>query len=731
MVGLKEKKIVIRLPRKDLNGSKSASEILNYDFELYWISLSDAIIQVHNKNKNNLSYEQLYRKSYQIVINKESEKLYLRIEKLLIEVVNSLLTSTIADIFDDDLFFSVIVEKWKEFSNAMKYIDNIFMYLNRIYVKESNKLTVYDLGMDWLKKAILVFCNLREENKIQKYVISKINDEREYGNICKNNILKDVIQNFLKLEQENKIDHDELSVYYKLDFELVFESKSLIFYNNFVEKFSEDINIFDYLLLIHKFIEEEEERLSFYFEFTYKNKIVVALNEILIENIIKNVIISPKEKNGLEFWIFSDMTGFLKSRKTSFFFKELGILYNLVNKIPVKINLFSSKLSSVIYNKLEMLFSLLINRFNDLKKPKILAAFTLSFINLIYKFKLNLEKILKLSFNNDISILEALFCTLRNFLNGNLFENTDFRLSISEIFSLYLNLKIKKLKKSPISTLHSSSSNFTDNLDDIIETYIHLINDKNSFEKSFSENYAKRFFKSSFIAHNTENLEYHIIRKIHTLLKLNSFEKVLKMQNDIISSIHFSSEWNLLRTFVDHQFDSTQLEFKLCGKNNWPNFLTKNSFLEMSAKKSDQNLLPKNFTSLLIHFEDFWSSHKSNKKKTLVWSLDLSSMVLILALSNRLYELTLPLYSALILLLFNNKSSGNSIPLIVLSYKQIKESINIPDNILKKYLLSISMVPEKQILIKNSTSNFINDDDSFELNEKFKSTSYKINCFPI
>lgn len=60
----------IRPPRKSLVstsiGNSSGDSVIDYD--LSWSVLSNAITQIQNKNVSKLSYEQLYRKAYILVL---------------------------------------------------------------------------------------------------------------------------------------------------------------------------------------------------------------------------------------------------------------------------------------------------------------------------------------------------------------------------------------------------------------------------------------------------------------------------------------------------------------------------------------------------------------------------------------------------------------------------------------------------------------------------------------
>jgi cullin 3 len=51
------------------------------DFDLQWEVLQSALTSIHNKNASTLSFEQIYRASYKIVLKKQGDDLYDRVKQ--------------------------------------------------------------------------------------------------------------------------------------------------------------------------------------------------------------------------------------------------------------------------------------------------------------------------------------------------------------------------------------------------------------------------------------------------------------------------------------------------------------------------------------------------------------------------------------------------------------------------------------------------------------------------
>ncbi|KAG9628415.1 hypothetical protein KCU64_g17878, partial [Aureobasidium melanogenum] len=63
----------IRAPRRGVAGANDV------DFEETWATLSHAFGEIHTKNASALSFEQLYRAAYKIVLKKKGDELYKKV----------------------------------------------------------------------------------------------------------------------------------------------------------------------------------------------------------------------------------------------------------------------------------------------------------------------------------------------------------------------------------------------------------------------------------------------------------------------------------------------------------------------------------------------------------------------------------------------------------------------------------------------------------------------------
>jgi len=141
-------------------------------------SLASAMDEIHNRNASTLSFEELYRNAYNLVLHKHGTLLYNGVQErlcmhlrdsgdsLLIvarESESSLTSSSSGGLMrgssagssNDQYKLLIEISKvWKEHRITMVMVRDIFMYMDRTYVPQHRKRPVYDLGL-WLFRRVV------------------------------------------------------------------------------------------------------------------------------------------------------------------------------------------------------------------------------------------------------------------------------------------------------------------------------------------------------------------------------------------------------------------------------------------------------------------------------------------------------------------------------------------------------------------------------------------------
>lgn len=132
-----------------------------------WLLLKNAIQEIQKKNNSGLSFEELYRNAYTMVLLKHGERLYTGMKESVINhlenKVPTLLQMYITfikfkithylQVREDVLrslnnnFLQVLNIAWNDHQTSMVMVRDILMYMDRVYVKHNEVDNVYNLGL--------------------------------------------------------------------------------------------------------------------------------------------------------------------------------------------------------------------------------------------------------------------------------------------------------------------------------------------------------------------------------------------------------------------------------------------------------------------------------------------------------------------------------------------------------------------------------------------------------
>jgi cullin 3 len=134
------------------------------DFDSTWNVLETAFTDIHKQNASSLSYEELYRFAYRLVLKKQGEKLYENVKtfeagwlqtKVLPRILSHLSTALQSGQQDGsavgigaganerrdagEKFLVSLKSSWNEHVLAMNMLADVLMYMVRIYLSFSGR----------------------------------------------------------------------------------------------------------------------------------------------------------------------------------------------------------------------------------------------------------------------------------------------------------------------------------------------------------------------------------------------------------------------------------------------------------------------------------------------------------------------------------------------------------------------------------------------------------------
>jgi cullin 3 len=118
----KGKPIHIKAPRPSVvTGTEYVTKL--------WTLLHTAIQAIYNNNASDLSYEELYRSAYNMVLHRHGETLYDNVQECMIRRLQRVTKRIITD--DQSQLLKLITNEWESYRTATRMIADILMYLDR------------------------------------------------------------------------------------------------------------------------------------------------------------------------------------------------------------------------------------------------------------------------------------------------------------------------------------------------------------------------------------------------------------------------------------------------------------------------------------------------------------------------------------------------------------------------------------------------------------------------
>ncbi|CCH62090.1 hypothetical protein TBLA_0G01440 [Henningerozyma blattae CBS 6284] len=637
------------------------------DFDGILLEITDAIDSIYLEKTEVLSFEKLYRHIYLIVINGAGSKLYGEIEKFMSSKLRELRNDFTIDETQDEMgFLKNLNQFWLNQCKYFKIINDLMSYFNKVYCKEERKFEVYDLCLNLFRIDIVIPLHESISNKIINQ-INKVRYNNELLYIANTDIWKSIF-NMLETLQ----DVDDKDNYFITYFEPKFIQRTENFYSNFLNV--DSLTLDDYLVKVEKIKSFENHLDNYFLNPDTTLKIISILDKCLVWNNIMDKV--PAYVKDLIQVSNND---------------QLKKLYSLSLNEEYKGKIIST-VSECILDALKESTD---NNINDNTKRIKKTQMSLNWISSVLEIYNKYKALLSCMKTDKFSILNE---NLMKYLKD--LEN----LTIESVI-IYLDTFLKLSSNENLynaTNNHTNSDRSTDTIKKNIKDctiLLKFINEKDYFEIFYKKLLSKRLLQNR----SNFELEKWLVGIIKT--EMGSFVTI-KIEG-MLRDINKSKE--LLINFKKSE-DLNNIAYI-------PEILTISSWPFVSELNTDLIILPKELLEIQQNFQTFYSS-KNYNDRTLSWQFNLQTIELRCSINKNIYELIMPFYSSLILLLFNENE--------IYSTSEIKEKTNLPEAELIKQLLSLTIAPKCKILKKSPPGTNISLDDKFSINVSFKSSVTRI-----
>ncbi|KAK0667345.1 Cullin [Cercophora samala] len=718
-------------------------------FDQCWATLQSAMTDIHNKNASKLSFENLYRASYKITLVKRGEDLFNKVKefetewfhKHIIPGVDELVRNNLPSIALIQMTTSSSHERreagerllrgirkiWEDHNTSMNLIADMLMYLERSCA-ETKQASVYATTIGLFRDHILKYGLKDVDGSDQPFIIldvviavvlDLINMDRD-GDIVDRNLLRDITG---MLEQLYETDEEkENEKLYTTIFEPRFLAASDVFYKAECEKLLRESDAGSWLRHTRRRLLEEEERCVTSVSNFTKDSIAAVLEKELV--LAKMDDFLAMEGSGLKAMVDNDRE------------EDLGILYQLISRIDKSKNTLKTNLQSrVMELGLEIEQTLKNTDFSaptaagaageaeegaeGADKPKALGpaaqqtAAAIKWVDDVLKLKAKFDSLLENCFNNDLIIQSAITKSFSDFIN--MFERS------AEFVSLFIDDSLKR-------GLKGKSDEDAEVVLQKAIVLVRYLSDRDLFERYYQKHLGRRLLHSKSEIH----IEKELVRRMRAELGNHFTAKFEGMFKDMELSKDLSTNYkDHIRNLGDDDRKSTELAIHVLTTNFWPTDVMGRGVLQDGDTSRSDCIFPPSIKRLQESFYKFYCQDRSGRILTWVPSTGSADIKCFFPKvpgkesgplsKDRRYELNVSTYGMIVLMLFNDLASDES-----LSFEEIQLKTNIPVPDLTKTLTSLSVPPKFRVLAKEPLTKSVKPTDKFSFNAQFVSKQIKI-----
>lgn len=414
-----------------------------------WKILEHAIHEIYNHNASGLSFEELYRNAYNMVLHKFGEKLYSGLVSTMTSHLKDI--SKFIEAAQGGLFLEELNRKWADHNKALQMIRDILMYMDRTFIPSTHKTPVHELGLNLWRD------NIIHSSKIQTRLLNTLLElvlRERNGEVINRGLMRNIIKMLMDLG----------SSVYQEDFEKPFLEVSADFYRVESQKFIECCDCADYLKKAERRLNEEMERVSQYLDAKSEVKITNVVEKEMIANHMLRLV--HMENSGLVNMLLDDK------------YDDLGRMYNLFRRVPNGL----STIREVMTSHIRDTGKHLVTDPERLRDP-------VEFVQRLLDEKDKYDRIIGSSFNNDKTFQNALTSSFEYFINLNPRS--------PEFISLFVDDKLRK-------GLKGVSEEDVEIILDKVMMLFRYLQEKDVFEKYYKQHLAKRLLSGKTVSDDAE-----------------------------------------------------------------------------------------------------------------------------------------------------------------------------------------------------------------------------------
>ncbi|KAI1609945.1 Cullin 3 [Exophiala viscosa] len=715
----------IRAPRRGLTKD-------DVDFEPTWNVLSTAFQEIHSRNASKLSFEELFRNAYKLVLKKKQDMLYDRVVQLektwlrdnvraktISLITPSIAVGTVDQAAGSDAnerriagerFVRALNNAFADHQLCMGMITDVLMYMDRVYSQDQRKPSIYATAMALFRTEVLkapfgADATFDTLSLLETVVLDMIKMERK-GEVIDRSLVRACCYMLEGLYET--FSEEESTKLYLTSFEPKFLEASRQFYQDEGKALLAEADASTFCTHARRRLAEEMERCQQTISPISEPKIKAVVEKELISAHIRDII--NMEGTGAKNMLDNDRI------------QDLANVYGLIARVdPRKTALKDAVQKRVIelgteINKAASVLSEAPPQSRTAPKSasegKAAAEKTLSqqtqaaitWVEQILELKSKYDRIWIEAFRRDAVMEKTLEISFQDFINTNDRSPEHLSLFLDE----YLKRGGRDKTEAEVDAL----------LDNGILLLQYLAN-KDLFETYYKRHMAKRLLMKKSVS---REMERQMLSKMKMKIGNQFTQKLEGLIRDTELSDNLSTQYKeYVNRLGDPDPKRIELDCRVLTANVWPfETLFKP---EEDGETRREIKFPASVDQVRQRFQKFYLDKHTGRKLTWMPSLGDVDMRATFTTKGktRRYELNVSTHAMVILMLFNDLATGQ-----YLTFEQIAAETNIPNHELIRNLQSLSLVAKWKVLKKEPMSKDIKPTDKFCFNEDFSSQFLKI-----
>ncbi|KAH8804781.1 Cullin [Xylogone sp. PMI_703] len=574
--------------------------------------------------------------------------------------------------YQDEALLGFYIREWDRYTTAAKYINHLFRYLNRHWVKremDEGKKNIYDVyTLHLVQWRETMFSDVKV--KVMDAVLKLVERQRN-GETIKHGQIKSIVDSFVSLGLDEADPTKSTLDVYRDNFEDPFLEATKQFYEAESKTFIAENPVVEYMKKAETRLEEEEERVKMYLHSEITMRLRKTCNQALIAD--HSIILRD------EFQVLLDNDRY----------DDMARMYNLLSRIPDGLDPLRAKFEAHV-RKAGLAAVSKVAADADKLDPKV-------YVDALLEIHTQYQGLVKRAFKDEPEFTRSLDNACREFVNRNEVCKSGSNKS-PELLAKYTDTLLKK------SATGAEESDLENALTQIM-TVFKYIEDKDVFQKFYSRMLARRLVHSTS---SSDDAETSMISKLKEACGFEYTNKLQRMFQDMQISKDLNSGYKEFESKLMEGRDEKGIDasYSILGTGFWPLTPPNTDFIP-----------PTEITKAYERFQTFYSQKHNGRKLTWLWQLCKGEIKANYTKNQKTpYTFQVSTYQMAILLLFNDKDSN--------TYDDIKKATQLSPDVLDP---TLGIFVKAKVLNVTPEGDKIGPDKTFHLNYDFKSKKIRIN----